>query len=83
MEVKGFTLLQLTLLLFAGFVAANLVLANRRAYRLVDYLVALTPLARMRSRAASLYEAVVPYRGAAWRAWSRPPARCRSSSRPS
>ena len=66
-EVKGFNLLQLTLLVFAGFVAANVVLANRPAYRLVDYLVALTPLARIRSRAASLYEAVVPYREARWR----------------
>ena len=65
--VRGFNLLQLTLLVFAAFVAANIVLANRPAYRLVDYLVALTPLARIRSRAASLYEAVVPYREARWR----------------
>jgi hypothetical protein len=66
-DVKGFNLLQLTLLVFAGFVAANIVLANRPAYRLVDYLVALTPLARLRSRASSLYEALVPYREARWR----------------
>jgi len=66
-EVRGFNLLQLTLLVFAGFIAANIVLANRPAYRLVDYLVALTPLARIRSRAASLYEALVPYREARWR----------------
>ena len=66
-DVRGFNLLQLTLLVFAAFVAANLVLANRPAYRLVDYLVALTPLARLRSRAASLYEALVPYREARWR----------------
>ena len=66
-DVKGFNLLQLTLLVFAAFVAANIVLASRPAYRLVDHLVALTPLARIRSRAASLYEALVPYREARWR----------------
>ena len=66
-EVRGFNLLQLTLLVFAGFVAANIALANRPAYRLVDYLVAMTPLARIRSRAASLYEALVPYRESRWR----------------
>jgi len=66
-DVKGFNLLQLTLLVFAAFIFANIVLANRPAYRLVDYLVALTPLARIRSRAASLYEAILPYREARWR----------------
>ena len=66
-DVKGFNLLQLTLLVFAGFIAANIVLANRPAYRLVDYLVALTPLARIGSRAASLYDALVPYRETRWR----------------
>jgi uncharacterized protein (TIRG00374 family) len=66
-DVRGFNLLQLTLLVFAGFIAANIVLASRPAYRLVDYLVAMTPLARIRSRAASLYEAIVPYREARWR----------------
>ena len=35
-DVRGFNLLQLTLLVFAGFVAANVVLANRPAYRLVE-----------------------------------------------
>jgi len=65
--VKGVSLLHLALLLFAGFIVANVVLADRRAYHLVDYLVALTPLGRIRSRAASLYDAVVPYRGARWR----------------
>ncbi len=66
-EVRGFNLLQLTLIVFAGFVAANIVLASRPAYRLVDHLVAMTPLARMRPRAASLYDALVPYRDARWR----------------
>jgi hypothetical protein len=66
-NVRGFNLLQLTLIVFAGFIVANIVLANRPAYHLVDRLVAMTPLARMRSRAASLYDAVVPYREARWR----------------
>jgi hypothetical protein len=66
-EVWGFSLLHLALLLFAGFLAANLVLFDRRAYHLIDYLVALTPLGRIRSRAASLYDAVVPYRAPRWR----------------
>jgi hypothetical protein len=66
-EVRGFNLLQLTLFVLAGFIAANIVLANRPAYRLVDYLVAMTPLSRIRSRAASLYDAIVPYREARWR----------------
>jgi hypothetical protein len=65
--VKGISLLHLALLLFGGFIAANVVLADRRAYRFVDYLVALTPLGRIRSKAASLYDAVVPYRAQAWR----------------
>jgi uncharacterized protein (TIRG00374 family) len=60
--VKGVSLLHLTLLLFVGFMVTNVVLANRRAYHLIDYLVALTPLSHIRSRAASLYDAVVPYR---------------------
>jgi uncharacterized protein (TIRG00374 family) len=66
-EVKGFSLLHLALILFAGFIAANIVIATRRAYHLVDYLVALTPLGRIRSRAASLHDAVVPYREPRWR----------------
>ncbi len=61
-QILGLALFPLTLLLFAGFIVANLVLADPRAYRLVDYVIAMTPLARMRSRASSLYEAVVPYR---------------------
>ncbi len=61
-EVLGLSLFVLTLVLFGGFIAANLVLADRRAYRLVDYVIGMTPLSRMRSRASSLYEAIVPYR---------------------
>ena len=63
--VMHLSLLSLTLLLSAGFLVANVVIANRHAYRFVDYLIAMTPLARIRSRASSLYDAVVPYR----RAW--------------
>ncbi len=61
-EILGLTLFPLTVLLFGGFIAANLVIADPRAYRLVDYAIAMTPLSRMRSRASSLYEAIVPYR---------------------
>lgn len=52
----------LVLLLFAGYIAANIVLASARAYETVDAIVALTPLAGMRHRASSLYEGLVPYR---------------------
>ena len=44
------------------YLAVNAALMNRRAYGLVDQLIALTPLAGIRHRAASLYEAMVPYR---------------------
>jgi len=64
--VRGVSLLHLTLLLFAAYAAANVVLANRRAYRLIDHLVAMTPLARTRSRAVSLYDALLPYRERRW-----------------
>jgi glycosyltransferase 2 family protein len=64
--VKGVSLLHLALLLFAGFVVANIILADRRAYHVIDYLVAMTPLSHMRSRAASLYDAVVPFRERRW-----------------
>ncbi len=60
----GLPLSALVVLLFAGFVAANVVVFNPRAYRLIDRIIALTPLARIRSRASSLYDAVVPYRAA-------------------
>jgi hypothetical protein len=65
-EVLGFSLLAVTALLFAGFVAVNVVLLNRGAYTLVDRAIAASPLARFRPRAASLYEAITPY-GGAWR----------------
>jgi glycosyltransferase 2 family protein len=64
MIVGGLSLLALTVVLFAGFIAANLVLSTRVTYHLVDRLIAATPLARLRPRAASIYEALAPYRRA-------------------
>lgn len=64
--VRGVSLLHLALLLLAGYIAANVVLASRRAYGFIDHLVALTPLARTRSRAVSLYDALLPYRERRW-----------------
>lgn len=63
-EVLGLPLLPLTALLFVGFVGVNTVLLSRPAYVLTDRLIAATPLARLRPRAASLYEALTPYSSA-------------------
>lgn len=60
----GVSLLTLSLLLAAGYVAANAVLASPLVYRLADRVVARTPMRRLRARAESLYEAIVPYRHA-------------------
>jgi hypothetical protein len=54
----------LVLLLFAAFIAINAVIFTPKAYHLVDRIIAMTPLAGIRSRASSLYDAVVPYRRA-------------------
>jgi len=62
----GWSLLAITVALSAGFVLINVVLLSPHAYRLVDRLVARGPIARFRGRAASLYDAVRPYRSA-WR----------------
>ena len=64
-EILGVSLVTLTLLLFGGFAAVNLVLLNRAAYVLADRVIAATPLARWRPRAASLYQAITPYASAA------------------
>jgi uncharacterized protein (TIRG00374 family) len=61
-QIMGVTLSTLTLLLFSGFVAANVVLATRGVYGLVDRIITATPLAHMRARATPLYEAVSAYR---------------------
>jgi uncharacterized protein (TIRG00374 family) len=56
------TLTAVTMLLLAGFVAANIVIGTERLYVLVDRLLAAGPLARLRLRTASLYEAITLYR---------------------
>jgi hypothetical protein len=59
--IFGVSILGLTLLLFAGFAVVNVALLNKGAYQLADRLIAATPLARLRPRAASLYHAIAPY----------------------
>lgn len=63
-SLMGLPVSTLVWLLFAAFVAINVVIFTPRAYQLVDRIIAMTPLAGMRARATSLYEAVVPYRRA-------------------
>lgn len=63
-ELFGMSLRVLTWLLAAGYAAANVVLMSPVVYRIVDRVVAATPLARVRHRADSLYEAIVPYKSA-------------------
>jgi uncharacterized protein (TIRG00374 family) len=60
-QILGLTLPVLTALLLAIFLGANLVLATAGVYRLVDRVIAATPLARMRARAAPLHEALSAY----------------------
>ena len=60
-EIMGVTLATLTLLLFAGFVAVNAVLASRGVYGLVDHVIDRTPLARIRARATPIYDTVAAY----------------------
>jgi uncharacterized protein (TIRG00374 family) len=62
--VLGLPLFPLAVLLFAGFVAVNVVLLSRPAYALADRVIAATPLARFRPRAGSLYDAITPYASA-------------------
>lgn len=57
----GVSLVTLTWLLAAGYVAVNIVLFSPLAYRIADRLIARSPLKRMRARTASLYEAATPY----------------------
>ena len=78
-DIMGVSLSTLTLLLFCGFIAANAVLVTRGVYGLVDRIIAATPLARMRHRAAPLYDAVSPTGRA--RGSSPSPCCCRSCSR--
>jgi uncharacterized protein (TIRG00374 family) len=60
----GVSLVALTWLLAAGYVAANVALFTPAVYRLVDRVIALSPLGRLRARTASLYEAAAPYTSA-------------------
>lgn len=63
-EVLGLSIRSLTWLLTAGYAAANVALLSPVAYRIVDRVIAATPLSRFRPRAGSLYQAVVPYKTA-------------------
>src|SRR5262249_20824804 len=47
-----------------GFALANMALMSPLVYHLVDRAIAATPFADIRLRAASLYEAVAPYKSA-------------------
>jgi uncharacterized protein (TIRG00374 family) len=60
----GISLVALTWLLTAGYVAANVALFSPGAYRLVDRAIALSPLGAIRARTASLYQAAAPYTSA-------------------
>ncbi|HEY8536396.1 MAG TPA: lysylphosphatidylglycerol synthase transmembrane domain-containing protein [Vicinamibacterales bacterium] len=60
----GVPLTVLVWLIGAGYAVANLVLFRPHVYRIADRIVAATPLARFRPRAASLYEAIEPYTSA-------------------
>ena len=63
-ELFGMSLRLLTWVLAAGYAAANVVLMSPLVYRFADRVIAATPLARLRHRADSLYQAIVPYRSA-------------------
>ena len=63
-ELFGMSLRLLTWVLAAGYTAANAVLMNPLVYRLADRVIGATPLARLRHRADSLYQAIVPYKSA-------------------
>ncbi len=63
-ELFGLSLLALGWLLAIGYIAANIILLSPYAYHLADRLIAATPLSQLRPRAASLYDAIVPYKRA-------------------
>ncbi len=62
--LKGLSLPAATLLLFLGYLAVNAVLLTSPAYRLVDRLLRLTPLAGLGPRAVSVYDAFARYKRA-------------------
>jgi glycosyltransferase 2 family protein len=63
-ELFGLSLRMLTWLLAVAYAAANAVMMSALLYRVVDRLIAATPLAHLRHRADSLYQAIVPYKSA-------------------
>jgi len=63
-ELFGMSLRVLTWLLAAGYAAANIVLMSPLVYRIADRVIAAPPLARLRHRADSLYQAIMPYKSA-------------------
>lgn len=63
-ELFGLSLLALSWLLALGYIVANAVLLSPYAYHLADRVIAASPLARLRARAASLYDAIEPYKRA-------------------
>ena len=60
-ELFGMSLRVLTWVLAAGYATVNAVLLSPLVYRIADRIIAATPLARVRHRADSLYQAIVPY----------------------
>ena len=65
-ELYGVPLTALAWVLAAGYAAVNAMLFRPHLYAIVDRVIATTPLARLRPRAASLYAALEPYTRA-WR----------------
>jgi glycosyltransferase 2 family protein len=61
-DLYGVPLLVWTVVVFGAFIAANVALTNGRAYHLADRIASRLPLGGIRLRAASLYEAIVPYK---------------------
>ncbi len=60
--VGSMSLTTVVWILSAAYVAVNLVLLNRRAYHAIDLVIAATPLSHVRGRAATVYEALAPYK---------------------
>lgn len=61
-DLLGLPLTVLMPLLATGYVAANIVLFSSHAYALADRIIRVTRLSQLRLGAASVYDAVTPYR---------------------
>jgi uncharacterized protein (TIRG00374 family) len=61
-RLSGTPLPVLVLAIGACYLLVNIVLMSPLAYRAADSVIAATPLARMRPRARSLYDALMPYK---------------------